>query len=296
MVLILAVSCAGSSGGGPSPTPTGSPLPLPALKLAVLDAVGGRLDYCDPDQFPVAHGTPLEAAEARLPMIQADGSSFDTILKHQNLSGTQHLTDDQIIGINDLYKQMQAIQLTATDGVYSFDLLVPRAGSDVGNQRLIGTVGRSGVVTIGRREPGQNVNCPICLVAGVRIATPSGDIRVQDVRVGMTIWTTDREGHRVVRVVLATGHMLAPLGHEVVRLELADGRSVVASPGHPTADGRTLGDLAVGDRFDGTTVTGVALLPYSGITYDLLPSGPTGTYYADGVLLGSSLSYGSAKT
>jgi hypothetical protein len=52
----------------------------------------------------------------------------------------------------------------------------------------------------------------------------------------------------------------------------------------------------VGDRFDGTTVTGVALLPYSGVTYDLLPSGPTGTYYADGVLLGSSLSYGSAKT
>jgi hypothetical protein len=263
----------------------------------VLDAVGGRLDYCDPDQFPVAHGTPLEAAEARLPMIQADGTSFDAILQHQGLSPTQQFTDDQIIAINDLYKQMQAIQLTATDGVYSFDVLVPAAGSDVGNQRLIGTVARSGDVGIGRREPGQTLNCPICLVRGVRIATPSGDISVQNVRVGMTIWTTDRDGHRMAGVVLATGQMQAPLGHEVVRLELADGRAVVASPGHPTADGRTVGSLAVGDRLDGATISGVALLPYSGITYDLLPSGPTGTYYADGVLFGSTLAaYGSAKT
>jgi hypothetical protein len=255
------------------------------------------LDYCDPDQFPVAHGTPLEAAEARLPMIQADDSSFDAILKDQHVSATEHFTDDQIIAINDLYKQMQVIQLTATDGVYRFDVLVPRPGSDVGNQRLIGTVSRSGAVTISRREPGQRINCPICLVSGVRIATPSGDIAVQNVRVGMTIWTTDRDGHRTAGVVLSTGHTHAPLGHEVVRLELADGRSVVASPGHPTADGRTVGSLAVGDRLNGTAVTGVALLPYAGITYDLLPSGPTRTYYADGVLLGSTLAaYGSAKT
>jgi hypothetical protein len=297
VALILAGGCAGSSGSGSSPTPTGSPLPLPALKLAVLDAIGGRLDYCDPDLFPVAHGTPLDAAEARFPMIQADGGSFDAILKHQHLSPTQHFTNDQIIAINDLYKQLQAIQLTATDGVYSFNVLVPRAGSDVGNQRLIGTVSRSGVVAISRRDPGQTLNCPICLVSGVRIATPLGDIRVQDIRDGMAVWTTDRKGHRIAGVVLKTGHMQAPLGHVVVRLQLTDGRSVMASPGHPTADGRSVGDLVVGDRLDGTTIAGVALLPYSGTTYDLLPSGPTGTYFADGMLLGSTLGgYGSAKT
>jgi hypothetical protein len=32
-----------------------------------------------------------------------------------------------------------------------------------------------------------------------------------------------------------------------------------------------------------------ALVPYTSATYDLLPSGPTGTYFADGVLLGSTL-------
>ena len=31
-------------------------------------------------------------------------------------------------------------------------------------------------------------------------------------------------------------------------------------------------------------------VPYRGFTYDLLPSGPTGEYIADGVLLGSTLS------
>jgi hypothetical protein len=247
------------------------------------------LEYCDPDLYPIAHRSSLDAAKARFPMIKADRAAFEAILQHLRLSPTQPFTDDHIIAINDLYKQMQAIQLTATDGSYSFDVLVPRAGSDVGNQRLIGAVSRSGGVSIERREPGQHLNCPICLVSGVRIATPSGDIPVQEIRVGMTIWTTDRQGHRVVGVVLKTGHMQAPLGHEVVRLDLADGRSVVASPGHPTADGRTVGDLVAGVRFDGTTITGVALLPYAGTTYDLLPSGPTGTYFAGGVLLGSTL-------
>ena len=36
-------------------------------------------------------------------------------------------------------------------------------------------------------------------------------------------------------------------------------------------------------------VVSADLVPYAGTTYDLLPSGPTGTYVADGVLLGSTL-------
>ena len=45
-----------------------------------------------------------------------------------------------------------------------------------------------------------------------------------------------------------------------------------------------------GDRLDGATI--VAVLPVhlsDGGTYDLLPSGPTGDYWAGGVLLGSTL-------
>jgi len=71
---------------------------------------------------------------------------------------------------------------------------------------------------------------------------------------------------------------------------LADGRELLASPGHKTADGRVLGSLAAGDRLDGSTIKLWELVPYSGDrTYDLLPAGATGAYWANGVLLGSTL-------
>jgi hypothetical protein len=77
----------------------------------------------------------------------------------------------------------------------------------------------------------------------------------------------------------------------MVHLVLADGRELLASPGHKTADGRALGFLAAGDALDGSTIKLWELVPYAGDrTYDLLPAGPTGTYWANGVLLSSTLS------
>src|SRR5229473_979161 len=71
---------------------------------------------------------------------------------------------------------------------------------------------------------------------------------------------------------------------------LADGRELLASPGHLTSDGRPLGSLGRGDALDGSTVTLWELVPYAGArTYDLLPAGPTGTYWANGILLSSTL-------
>jgi hypothetical protein len=287
--LALSVACANSGAPGGTPSPSGSPKSVPALELTVLDTVGGRLDYCDPDVYPVGRDDALAAAKARFPTIQADHAAFEAILAHEHLSAGQRFTDEQLIAINDLYKQMQAIQLEPSGDGYRFDLFVPQPGSDSGNQEVIGTVSTSGAVTIQSRKPGKQLPCPICLTAGVRIATPSGEVLITQVRAGMTIWTTDRQGRRVVGIVLETGRMEAPLGHLVVRLELADGRTVVASPGHPTADGRTVGELAPGQRYDGSTIVAAALLPYTGFTYDLLPSGPTGAYFANGVLLGSTL-------
>jgi hypothetical protein len=71
---------------------------------------------------------------------------------------------------------------------------------------------------------------------------------------------------------------------------LSDGRELHASPGHPTADGRALGDLQAGDLLDGAYVVLMERLPYDGIaTFDLLPSGDTGLYWANGILMGSTL-------
>jgi hypothetical protein len=78
----------------------------------------------------------------------------------------------------------------------------------------------------------------------------------------------------------------------MVHVRLADGRELLASPGHRTADRRSLGSLASGDEVDGSTITLWELVPYSGSrTYDLLPAGPTGTYWANGILLSSTLSH-----
>jgi hypothetical protein len=297
LVLLAGVACRSSSTPASSPSPTGTPLSLPALKLAVLDAVGGHLAYCDPDHYPIDRGRPIDAARARFPTIEADRPTFQAILQHERLSAGQSFTDDQLLAINDLYKQIQAIDLQPSGDGYRFDVLIPEPGSDVANLRVTGTVSRSGTVTVEKREVGRRLACPICLARGVRIATPSGEVPIQDVRVGMPVWSTDREGHRTVAVVRQVGDMQAPIGHEVVRIELADGRMVTASPGHPTADGRSVGELELGQRFDGSTIVGLGLIPYAGFTYDLLPSGPTGTYFANGILLGSTLAgTGSALT
>jgi hypothetical protein len=256
----------------------------------VLNAVGGHLAYCDPDLYPVAFGTPLERARLRLPAIRKAAATYRAILEHEGIDPSKALTDQDLIAINDDYKQIQALQLRRVDGGYRFDILVQTNSGSEQNQSVKGEVSYSGRVAIESRGPGRNLVCPICLAAGTRIDTPSGPIPVARIGVGTPVWTTDLRGARIQGVVLEVGHMAAPQGHEVVRLTLADGRTVTASPGHPTADGRLIDRLNRGDRLDGSVVVATVRIPYSGSqTYDLLPSGPTGAYFANGVLLGSTL-------
>ena len=60
--------------------------------------------------------------------------------------------------------------------------------------------------------------------------------------------------------------------------------------GHPTADGRLLGQVRVGDVVDGAIVVRAELAAYGGgQTFDLMPSGGTGFYIADGVAVASTL-------
>ena len=113
---------------------------------------------------------------------------------------------------------------------------------------------------------------------------------VEDLREGTIVWTVNAQGDRVAAPVLQTARTRAPPGHAVIRVRLSDGRTVAASPGHPTADGRMLGLLRAGDLLDGAVVSNAEVVPYGGeYVYDLLPAGATGRYWADGVLLGSTL-------
>jgi hypothetical protein len=155
----------------------------------------------------------------------------------------------------------------------------------------VGTIDHHGAISLESHNPTQfpgRGGCPICLAAADRIATPGGPIPVAELHPGMLVWTVDA-GQRVAAPIAIVRHTPAPFGHRVVRVTLADGRAVVASPGHPTADGRRVGDLNPGDLVDGSRILAIDLLPYAGDTWDLLPLSSTGEYWANGVLLGSTL-------
>jgi hypothetical protein len=76
----------------------------------------------------------------------------------------------------------------------------------------------------------------------------------------------------------------------MIRLVLKDGRTLLASPGHPLYDGRPLAALRAGDAVDGSEVLLVERVAYPGaVVFDLLPASATRWYWADGVLLGSTM-------
>lgn len=169
--------------------------------------------------------------------------------------------------------------------IFNFTL---RIGQNQG-YRITGTVTPVGVIKETTREASINT-CPICLAKGTLISRPDGTIPVEQLREGMAVWTLDGSGALAAAVVLETSKTPVPAPFRLVRVTLADGRTVTASPGHPTAEGKGLGSYQVGDALDGSTVAALEYADYDfGATYDLLPSGLTGLYWADGVLLRSTL-------
>jgi hypothetical protein len=115
-------------------------------------------------------------------------------------------------------------------------------------------------------------------------------VAVEDLRVGDLVWTVDASGARVSAVILRTAKTSVPASHQMVHVTLSDGRELWASPGHPTADGRTLGMLGQGDLLDGARIIQAERVIYDQpATYDILPAGATGFYWADGILIGSTL-------
>ena len=113
---------------------------------------------------------------------------------------------------------------------------------------------------------------------------------MQDLKIGDPVWTMDAGGERVASTLLKTSVVPVPAGHLFVHVILQDGRELWASPGHPTADGRKMGDLEPGGYLDGALITKLEIVSSDQpATYDILPAGATGYYWANGVLIGSTL-------
>jgi hypothetical protein len=115
-------------------------------------------------------------------------------------------------------------------------------------------------------------------------------VAVEDLKVGDVVWTLDAAGARVPAPLVQIGTTPVPPTHRVVHLLLADSRAVDVSAGHPTSDGRNIGDIVAGESYDGAMVISVERVVYAGgATFDVLPAGTTGLYWANNVLLGSTL-------
>jgi hypothetical protein len=275
-----------------TPSPTATPVAAGALTLAqlkyrLIDRFG-RLWYCDPDFYPVARSDQDSLAESRFPETQKDPETFSAIVAHLGYAPTQTYTHAQKVAIYTDWKMLNALSVDPVGAVYHFNARFTPDGKT--GTLVDGSIDQRGQITVTSQTPSGPPPCPICLVRGTRIATPIGDVAVEDLREGATVWTTDEHGDRVATVVTLVGSTSAPADHAVVHLVLGDGREVFASPGHPLADGRRIGSISVGDRVDGATVMSAERVPYpSGTTFDLLPSGPTGTYWADGIPLASTL-------
>jgi hypothetical protein len=295
ILMLLAIVVAACSATGPSSTPPPSPsprgpLPIAELRYRLIDELG-PLWYCDRDFYPIARDDEGVLAIQRFGEVQADREAFAAILGHLGLGAGAAFSADQKLAIYRAWKQLNAIVLDPVgDGSYRFDYLtMPAQGANDG-RRTTGTIDVSGTIAIDQQQPAGAPPCPICLARGTRIATPDGDVAIEDIRVGMRVWSIDEAGRRVVERVVRIGQTPVPDAHQVVRLVLDDGRVVRASPGHPLADGRRLGTMQAGDWVDGATVISATLERYQGgSTFDLLPDGPTGVYIADGVPLGSTL-------
>jgi len=252
----------------------------------VIDELGRPL-FCDPDFYPVARADEADLARQRFPELQKDADAFSAIVARLKLTGPSY-TADQQLAIYRESKTLNALPLQSVGDVWGFAYIAEKASS-VG-ERVDGRVSAQGRVTVLSRTPSGPPPCPICLAVGTRIATPLGEIAIERLRVGDVVWTSDARGERIRAPLVAVGSTPVPVTHLVVRVALDDGRVVFASPGHPTAEGRRIGDLVAGDALDSARVATAERVRYlGGATYDILPASATGVYWANGVLLGSTL-------
>jgi hypothetical protein len=188
-------------------------------------------------------------------------------------------------------RRVEQFRLTRIEeGRYRFELRYRR--QEGGIYLASGVITDGGSIAVSEDRPGlPRPPCPICLSAGTRIATPAGPVRVSELRRGDWISTRGTDGSRQAAVVLKTARRTFTHSFHLVRLVLEDGRRLTVSARHPTPEGRPVGGLTPGNWLDGSRIKALtAVFEPPGATYDLLPSGSTGTYWAEGVLLGSTLS------
>jgi hypothetical protein len=271
------------------PAPVIKKIDFPEVRY-LLVAHFGPLFFCDRYMHPVVN-VPLERAQAIMafPMIQGDTTTFREIARHLNLERIPAISDDQKLLIYREYRMLRdAVQLDPEGDGFKYRISVlPRRS--IKGFVISGRIDVKGEISVLEKIQ-VYLECPMCLTAGTRIDTPVGQVAVEDLKSGIMVWTVDARGRRVAAPILVVSAVRVPVGHSVVHISLDDGREVRVSPGHPTADGRDVSALKVGSQYDGARIVRAELEIYSHAeTFDLLPAGDTGFYWANGILLASTL-------
>jgi hypothetical protein len=128
----------------------------------------------------------------------------------------------------------------------------------------------------------------VCAHPNTPIATPDGERPIASLSVGDLVYTIDGEAITAVPILRVSKRAVQQ--HHVMRVRLDNGVELLISPLHPTADGRSVGDLRSGDTLLGPTVLSADLVPYEErFTHDILPASESGIYFTGGAVMGSTL-------
>jgi len=135
------------------------------------------------------------------------------------------------------------------------------------------------------------VGYAMCAAPSTPIATPAGERAISELAPGDLVYSVDESGVVVVPILRVGSTPV--VNHRVVRVALTGGAVLEISAGHPTADGRSFGDLLGGGQLDRDhAIISAEMVPYTyARTYDILPDSSSGTYFAAGALIGSTLAH-----
>lgn len=252
----------------------------PELRYRLLEEFGRRqLCLC----APVCRGDETERELEAFNEIPKDANTFRVISEHLGFVGRNQFTDAEKLAVYREYEHLRTVDLELLVEKYKFITVANKF-------RTQGLIDVHGLITILVRKPEPASRCPICLAGSTRIDTPTGAVPVKELKVGMLVWTLDSKGRKLAAPILRTSAVPVPSGHRMVHLLMNDGRELWASPGHPAVDGRTVIQLSQNASYDGSVVSSSEVVPYGETsTYDLLPAGSTGFYWANGIPLASTL-------
>jgi hypothetical protein len=128
----------------------------------------------------------------------------------------------------------------------------------------------------------------VCASGDTLIATAEGDRPIASLRPGDRVYSVDHDALRLVPLLRVS--RTAVFHHHVVELLLSNGSVLRMSAGHPTADGRSIGNMRPGDSLDRTLVVARREIQYEEeYTYDILPASDTRSYVAEGILVSTTL-------